>query len=61
MIEITKHFYTLQETADLLGLNRLTIRRWIDSGKLEAQRAGGVVFIDKHYVDDLLGSKSRVA
>ena len=38
---IAEQFYTLQETADRLSVNRLTIWRWIKAQKLEAQKAGG--------------------
>ena len=57
---ITEQFYTLQETADRLGVNRITIWRWIKAQKLEAQTAGGVVFIDRHLVDDILVRRQEV-
>jgi excisionase family DNA binding protein len=53
VIEIAAHFYTLTQAAERLGVERHTIWRWIKAGKLEAQRAGGVVFIEKEAVERL--------
>lgn len=58
MIQIAEHFYTLTEAANLLGVNRITIRRWVQSGKLTAQRIGSVVLIEKHQVD-AIGQQTR--
>ena len=52
-MKITEEFYTLQETANILGVNRLTIWRWVKTGKIAAQKAGGVVFIERSVVDGL--------
>ncbi len=35
-----KPFYSVEEVADLLGVNKRTIRRWIDQGNLVAHRFG---------------------
>ncbi len=50
-VNIAERFYTLTEAADRLEVNRLTIRRWIRSGKLEAQKVGGVVFIERELIE----------
>ena len=52
-MKIADEYYTLTEAATRLGVNRLTIRRWLQAGKLEAQRAGGVVFIERAIVENL--------
>ena len=52
-MKITEAFYTLTEAAERLGVNRLTVRRWIKAGKIDVQRAGGVVFIDRSVVEKL--------
>ena len=57
---IAEQFYTLQETADRLGVVRNTIWRWIKAQKLEAQKAGGVVFIDRHLVDEIVKRRQGV-
>ena len=49
-MKITDHFYTMSETATRLQVERHTIARWIKDGRLEAQKAGGVVFIEKDAV-----------
>ncbi len=54
---IREKVYTLTESADKLGVNRLTIRRWIKSGKLEAERIGGVVLIERSIIDSLKTSR----
>ncbi len=59
MMQIAEHFYTMTEAAELLQVDRVTIRRWIDSGKLDAQRAGRVTFVDKRQVDTLKGTISH--
>ena len=47
---ITDEFYTLTETADVLGVERHSIWRWVREGKVPAQKAGGVVFIERAWV-----------
>ncbi len=47
---ISGTFYTLGETADILHKNRLTIRRWIRDGKIEAMRCGNLVLIRENEV-----------
>ena len=51
---IAEQFYTLQDTADRLGVSRNTIWRWVKADKLQAQKAGGVVFLDRRLVDTIL-------
>ena len=53
MIRIADRFYTLTQAAARLGVERHTVWRWIKTGKLEAQKAGGVVFIERGAVDRL--------
>jgi excisionase family DNA binding protein len=36
-----EEFMTVREVAELLRLNQMTIRLWIDAGKLPAVRVGG--------------------
>ena len=49
-MKITDHFYTMSEAAARLQVERHTIARWIKDGRLEAQKASGVVFIEKDAV-----------
>lgn len=39
--ELTEYDLTVQEAADLFRVNERTIRRWINEGKLPAQRLPG--------------------
>ena len=52
-MQILDYFYTEKKAAELLRVNRITIWRWIKSGKLDIQRVGGVVFIPKEQIDSL--------
>ena len=51
MVNVAELFCTLTEAAEQLDVNRLTIRRWINSGKLQSQRIGGVVLIERSEVE----------
>ena len=53
MISISDRFYTQTEAAHRLSVERHTLWRWIKAGKLQAQKAGGVVFIEKKAVEAL--------
>lgn len=59
MIKIDEFFCTEAEAARALGLNRITIWRWIKQGKLHAQSIGGVVLIPKEEIDLILRTKER--
>ena len=52
-MQILDYFYTENQAAKLLGVNRVTIWRWIKAGKLNIQRVGGVVLIPKEEIDSL--------
>lgn len=50
---ISGTFYTLGETAQVLGKSRLTIRRWLQAGKVSGQRIGHVLLIEAKEVERL--------
>lgn len=54
---IREKVYTLTEAAELLGVNRITIRRWIATGKLQAESIGGVVLIDREAIHSIKASR----
>jgi excisionase family DNA binding protein len=58
-MEIGDYFYTENQAAQLLGINRITIWRWIKNGKFNAQHIGGIVLIPKWEVE-LLKTKQKV-
>ena len=49
-MKIADQFYTMTQAAARLHVERHTIARWIKDGRLEVQKAGGVVFIEKEAV-----------
>ena len=52
----TKQFYSVKEVADLLGISRVTVFRWIKLGKLKAEMlAGSFVILAEDLPHHLLG------
>lgn len=47
MIESSNRTYSITEAANLCGINRITLWRWIKSGKLQAHRTPTGLFIIK--------------
>ena len=56
---ISGTFYTIGEVADKLQKNRLTIRRWIQAGKLPIIRVGHVALIREEDYDSLARELGR--
>ena len=56
-MQITDFFYTESGAAEALGINRITIWRWIKQGRFNIQRIGAVVFIHElgHFIVAKLG------
>ena len=48
---IREFVYTLEETAAALGVNRITVRRWIKAKRLPGENIGGVVLIPRWAVE----------
>ena len=53
-MSIRDKVYTLTEAANLLRVNRITLHRWIQKGRLKGEKIGRVVLIDREAVDRLL-------
>ena len=51
---IREYVYTLEETAQLVKVNRATVHRWIQAGKLPSESIGGVVLIPRWAVEMLI-------
>jgi excisionase family DNA binding protein len=47
-------FYTVQETADSLGVTSQTIRAWIKDGRLKCQRIGRPIYITEKNILEFL-------
>lgn len=50
---IREYVYTIQEAADVLSVNRETVRRWMLAGKLSGENIGGAVLLPKWAVEML--------
>ena len=57
-VKIAEQFYTLAEAAKRLGVERHTVWRWIKAGRMDSQKVGGVVFIERRVVDDLIKKRN---
>ena len=53
-MQILDYFYTGNQVAELMGVNRITIWRWIKGGKFNIQGVGREVLIPKWEVELLL-------
>jgi excisionase family DNA binding protein len=58
MVQISEFFYTEAQAARILGVNRITVWRWIRAGKFDAQKIGREVIIPRWQVD-LLETKPQ--
>jgi excisionase family DNA binding protein len=54
-------FYTIPEVAQKLGVNILTVRRWIDSGRLTASRIGRPYLISERSLWRLLEPEAGIS
>ena len=56
---IRDQVYTLTEAAQVIGVNRLTIRMWLKRGLLTAERLGGVALIPRDDVHRLKAKRAE--
>jgi len=57
-MEIADFFYTESQLAKALGVNRLTVCRWVKEGRFNIQRVGREVLIPKWEIE-LLETKPK--
>lgn len=50
-MQILDYFYTENQVAEQLGVNRITVWRWIKGGRFTIQRVGREVLIPKWEVE----------
>jgi excisionase family DNA binding protein len=50
-------YLTLQETADLLGIHEMTLRKWVKARKIQAVRIGDQIKFDPNVVADWLAAR----
>lgn len=58
-MQISDFFYTEREATELLGVNRITIWRWIKGGRFNVQRIGSVVLIPKWEIELIKERRTR--
>lgn len=49
-----EQYYTIEEVAEMLKVAYLTVYRWIQSGKLNAVKAGKQYRIEKSVLDNFI-------
>lgn len=47
MMMIRDYVYTIQEAAQVLGVNRETVSRWKRAGRISGENIGGVVLLPR--------------
>lgn len=52
-------FLTTKEISEMLKVNVLTVRRWIDAGRLKAARLGKQYRVKKEDLDNFLYRKGK--
>lgn len=50
---IREYVYTIREAAEVLSVDRDTIRRWMNAGKLSGESIGGAVLVPRWAVEML--------
>ena len=58
-MNISDYFCTESQAATLLNVNRVTIWRWINSGKFNTQRVGREILIPKWEVELIRECKNQ--
>ncbi len=48
---IREYVYTIQEAAQVLGVNRETVSRWIKAGHLHGEAIGGMVLLPRWAIE----------
>lgn len=52
--DLQEMFLTTGQAAAALNVNRLTIQRWVNAGRLNGQRVGNVTLIPRDEVESLV-------
>ena len=52
-VMIRDYVFTIQEAADDLSMNRITVSRWLKAGSLSGETIGGVVLVPRWTVEML--------
>ncbi len=57
-MSLSEIYLTTGQAAALLRVNRLTVRRWVQAGRLSGQRVGNVTLIDRQQVEQMAAERS---
>ena len=49
--EVRERFYTFGEAAQALGVSKMTLWRWVKAGRVQTERLGREVLIERAVVD----------
>ena len=55
-----RKFYSVDETAKMMGCTEVTIRRWIAQGHIESVKIGGRRLIPASFIDNLAKSDEKI-
>lgn len=58
MVKVSGLFYTIQEAAAYLKVERHTVGRWIQEGRFPAEKVGTVILIERAAIEKLLERRS---
>ena len=56
-MQIAEYFYTSGQVAEVLGITRVTVWRWMKEGRFNIQRVGREALIPKGEVDALIEAR----
>lgn len=56
-----KQFYTMQEIADILTIDYVTVYRWIKAGKLKAVKLNSIVRVSKEAFNEFVNREPENA
>jgi len=54
-----KLFFSVSEIAQILGVSKKTVRRWIKSGKLEAAKIEGIWKVPRKELIEFIGDRTN--
>jgi len=60
-VNISDYFFTTKQASEILGINRITIWRWMKQGKIETQQVGREILIPKWQIELLKQEDSETA
>lgn len=59
MNQATREFFTVTQAAELLGVSRMTVHRWVRSGRLRGIKAGNFLLLSPSEVKAEVAKRER--